>query len=110
MTASTWLWVFQRLSAVVLVVLLALHMAVQHYVDPVAEITFLGVTSRLRPLGVFIIDWVLLMLALFHGLNGLRGVIRDWWPRATRAANWVLTGVGVAATVYGGLALAAFRP
>jgi succinate dehydrogenase/fumarate reductase cytochrome b subunit len=49
-------------------------------------------------------------LALFHGLNGLRGILLEWRPLARRerlvtGALWLL---GISAFGYGMLALWAF--
>lgn len=106
---KAWAWVLQRVSALVLVLLLGTHMAIMHFVDPTAHVSFAGVTVRMQAAFYFFIDWLLLLLALFHGLNGARNVAVDWWPRAERTVNWVLGLVGIVALVYGGIALAAFR-
>jgi len=50
----------------------------------------------------------LLALGLYHGLNGIRNIVLDYWPNAGRAASWILTVIGVAAVGYGSVALAAF--
>lgn len=106
---KAWLWALQRVSALVLVALLGLHMAIMHFVDPTAHVTFAGVSVRMQRAAYFTVDWLLLLLALFHGLNGARNVALDYWPRADRFIGWVLSLVGAAAIVYGGYALAAFR-
>lgn len=106
---KTWAWVLQRFSALLLVALLGIHMGVMHFVDPTATVDFAGVSVRMQSAAYFVVDWLLLILALFHGLNGARNVGLDYWPKADRALTWVLGMIGVVATVYGGIALAAFR-
>lgn len=106
----TWAWILQRLSGAVLVFALGLHWFVQHHVDPGAEITFAGVTVKLKWALYLVADILLLAFAVFHGLNGLRTVVLDF--KISRSAATVLTVVlvvvGVGAIVYGIPPLLAF--
>jgi len=105
---SLWVWIWQRISAVLLLVLVWVHFGIMHFVDPTASITFAHSTLRLQNALYFLVDSCLLILGLFHGLNGLRNIILDYWPKAGRASAWVLGLLGVVLTVYGFTALFAF--
>lgn len=105
--SGTWAWLLHRVSAVLLIPLLALHLAIMHFVDPTATITFAGSSLRLQGSLYLVADTLLLATALYHGLNGVRNVILDYWPRAARGAAWVLWVLGLLALGYGTTALAA---
>jgi len=107
---GVWAWLGQRVSGVVLVFLLGIHLWVLHFVDPGAGVVFQGVAIRLRSVFFIVVDLALLAFSLYHGLNGLRTVILDYSisEKAARKLTWVLTAVGVAAFVYGALGLMAF--
>ncbi|MEW6545377.1 MAG: hypothetical protein AB1446_00475 [Bacillota bacterium] len=99
----TWAWILQRASGAILVFALGLHWLVQHHVSPGAEITFAGVHLKLKWVLYLVSDVLLLVFAVFHGLNGLRTVVLDF--RVSRGAAVVLTVVlvvvGIGAIVYG---------
>jgi len=105
---NLWIWIFQRISAVLLTIFLVVHFGVMHFVDPKVELTFTTSSLRLQGLLYFVVDAGLLTLGLFHGLNGLRNIILDYWPRAARPAGWILGLFGLGATVYGSIALFQF--
>lgn len=62
---NVWLWLFQRVTAVLLVVILGVHLWLANFGQASASLRAI--------LGV-----ILLGLALFHGLNGVRTVIFDF--------------------------------
>jgi succinate dehydrogenase / fumarate reductase membrane anchor subunit len=66
MQRSVALWLTQRITAVLLVVFLGLHLWASNFATDWAAL--------LRS----IIDLSLLVLALFHGLNGVRTVVLDF--------------------------------
>ncbi|MFZ5824343.1 MAG: hypothetical protein ACOY94_08455 [Bacillota bacterium] len=108
MKGSLWNWIGQRVSAVLLLLLVGVHFGIMHFVDPTAEITFASSSLRLKGLLYFLVDSGLLFVGLYHGLNGIRAIIFDYWPKAGRAATWVLTLVGLLFAGYGSAALYLF--
>ena len=87
---NVWLWLFQRVSAVLLVVILGVHLWLANFGQA---------SSSLRAvLGV-----VLLGLALFHGLNGVRTVIFDFniGARGRKFATMLLLLLGVVSLLFG---------
>jgi succinate dehydrogenase hydrophobic anchor subunit len=105
MKGSLWAWIIQRISAVLLLIFVGVHFGIMHFVDPTVEITFADTSLRLKNVLYAIVDSGLLSLGLFHGLNGLRAIIIDYWPRARRTAAYILTVVGLAACGWGSTAL-----
>jgi succinate dehydrogenase / fumarate reductase membrane anchor subunit len=84
---ETWSWFFMRVSGLILVFMALAHFAITHIVNDVVD-TDAGFVFRRwdNPLWRTF-DWVLLALALVHGLNGLRWSIDDYVrSRPARAA------------------------
>jgi len=101
--AGTWAWFFQRLSAVLLVILLALHIYVDHYMDVGVELTVGEVHTRVKQLVFIVVDYSMLAMVLFHGLNGTRTVLFDFdmfikRKKLVDVGLWVL---GVATMIWG---------
>jgi len=107
-TQGLWAWFLQRITAVLLVFFLGTHFFVLHFVPGNMEITFLGVQTRLKSALFMIVDFGLLLTGLYHGLNGVRAVVIDWWPRLAGTVTWFLWIIGLAATVYGWQTLLVF--
>jgi succinate dehydrogenase / fumarate reductase membrane anchor subunit len=76
---EVWSWFFMRISGVVLLFLVLIHLYLMHLVGSgVERVDFAFVASRWDNVGWKSFDWVMLFLALLHGSNGLRIVIDDY--------------------------------
>src|SRR4030042_588550 len=114
--AGTWAWFFQRLSAVLLVVFLGIHLYVSHFMDVGAEtgkdplITFNEVSVRLDQLIYIVVDYGMLSMVLLHGLNGLRTVMFDFdmFAKRKKLIDVTLWAVGIATLIWGILILFPF--
>ena len=74
-----WLWLFMRISGLLLLVLALGHLLVMHLFATGAErINFGFVAVRWASPFWRTWDWMLLMLALVHGINGLRVITLDY--------------------------------
>jgi succinate dehydrogenase / fumarate reductase, membrane anchor subunit len=73
-----WSWYFFRISGLALVVLALGHVLIMHVINSVDVISYSFVAERWRSIGWRIYDWLLLVLALSHGMNGLRLVVDDY--------------------------------
>ncbi len=102
-----WSWLLQRVTAVLLIVCLAVHLILTHILN-IGELDYENIGARLAHRGLTAVDIVLLAAGIFHALNGLRNVLLDYWFTSRRraltltAALWV---VGLAAMGYGTWAL-----
>lgn len=105
-----WLWFLQRLSAVLLVLVLSLHLYQVHYAELGKPILFTGVALRLKNILLLTVDSSLLFLGLFHGLNGLRAVLLDYsfFYKYERQIAWLLTLIGLLFFIWGVRGLWAF--
>lgn len=74
-----WSWLFMRLSGVVLLVLAVGHVLIMHVLDGgVGRVDFKFVQLRWGSPFWRTWDWMMLSLALVHGINGLRVVVMDY--------------------------------
>ncbi len=94
-SAELFSWYFLRVSGVLLVVLALGHIFVTHYLNVPSETTTSFVMARWRNPLWRTFDWLLLTMALWHGLNGLRLSVDDYIHRpglrvTAQATVWVL--------------------
>lgn len=107
---ETWSWFFMRISGLVLLFMALAHFAITHIVNDVTETQFGFVAHRWRNPLWRAFDWVLLALALVHGLNGLRYIIDDYVraPAKRAAVKAVLYTVSGLLFTYGTLTIVTF--
>ncbi|MEX0984585.1 MAG: succinate dehydrogenase hydrophobic membrane anchor subunit [Actinomycetota bacterium] len=108
-----WWWLFMRLSGLLLLVLALGHLAIMHLFETGAErIDFGFVATRWESPFWRTWDWLLLMLALVHGVNGLRNITLDYVQRAgLRSAITMSTYViGLVLMVLGTVIIVTFDP
>ena len=102
-----WSWLFQRITAVLLIVMLAIHLIFTHILS-IGDINYDSIGERLAHAGFVAVDIILLASVIFHALNGLRMVLMDYWLTSRKRAmvvTIVLWVVGIVAMVYGTWAL-----
>jgi succinate dehydrogenase / fumarate reductase, membrane anchor subunit len=74
-----WTWLFMRISGVVLLFLAVGHTLIMHVVgDGVERVNFAFIATRWGSPFWRTWDWALLVLALVHGINGLRVITLDY--------------------------------
>jgi len=98
-----WPWLGQRVTAVLVIVTILIHLVLTHYVA-IGQLSYDNIGERLAAGAVVVNDIVLLLAVVFHGLNGLRMVVLDWGLSSSggrRAFDVVLWLVGIAAVVFG---------
>lgn len=111
MNSGSLRWLLQRISGIVLILLLLGHFAITHYF-PGGEVTYEKVVLRLsQPFWKFL-NLTFLVLCLYHGLNGSWSVLEDYlergWLRITLFG--VLMIGGLALLSLGALTILAFQP
>jgi succinate dehydrogenase membrane anchor subunit len=108
-----WTWVFMRISGLVLLVLAVGHVLIMHVVDDgVGRVNFGFVAARWSSPFWRTWDWALLVLALIHGINGLRVIVLDYVrPAGTRfAINMFFYVTGFVLFVLGTVIVFTFDP
>jgi succinate dehydrogenase / fumarate reductase membrane anchor subunit len=79
---EVWSWFFMRISGVLLVLLVLVHLAIMHvFGGGVERVNFDFVAARWGGMFWKTYDWLLLTLAIVHGANGARVVIEDYVHR-----------------------------
>ena len=116
--SSFWQWFLQRVSGLLLISLVGVHMWMGHISGLGAvisgnreELVMYDVVKLRLAQGVFIfVDFSLLALVLYHGLSGLRSVVLEWGPAARRGKQ-VSIGIlllGIVTFAYGAKVLLVF--
>ncbi|HXE74686.1 MAG TPA: succinate dehydrogenase, hydrophobic membrane anchor protein [Candidatus Xenobia bacterium] len=105
-------WFFMRISGILLLLLALGHLTIMHLVHSVDEVNFAFVAGRWANPLWRLYDWLLLMLAVLHGCNGLRVVVDDYvhspgWRMVTQVAVFALAILFVIA---GSLVILTFSP
>lgn len=101
-----------RVSGVVLLFMALAHLAIMHVINSVEIIDYQFVVRRYMTPFWRTYDLVMLWLALFHGLNGVRTLVEDYvgargWRVVTLASLYV---VGFVFLVLGSLVILTFQP
>ncbi|MUV87145.1 succinate dehydrogenase [Natronomonas sp. CBA1123] len=96
-------WLLQRLTAAFLVVVLAYHFMLLHFVNHAAEVTIAGTTARMSQVGYFITMVSFLVAGTFHGVNGVYNALVNQGLEGTpkTAVKWLLAVAGVMLVVQG---------
>jgi succinate dehydrogenase membrane anchor subunit len=108
-----WWWVFMRVSGLMLLVLAVGHVLIMHVVgEGVDRVNFGFVAVRWQSPFWRSWDWLMLSLALVHGINGLRMITLDYIrrPGVRVAVNWFFTIAGMAAFALGSIIVFTFDP
>ena len=70
-------WLLQRISAVILFVLLIVHYVTYHFISK-GVIQYESVVSKMKSPWFNLIQFLFLITALYHGLNGFWNVVEDY--------------------------------
>lgn len=87
---ETFSWYYFRISGVALVFLVILHLFIMHVNTDVSCTTYAFIAYRYSNVFWRLFDWLLLTLALTHGMNGLRVVIDDY-VRSSSTRIWLMS-------------------
>jgi succinate dehydrogenase / fumarate reductase membrane anchor subunit len=108
-----WTWIFMRISGLLLLVLAVGHVLIMHVVaGGVGRVNFGFVAARWQSPFCRTWDWALLVLALIHGINGLRVIVLDYVrPAGARfAINMFFYVTGFVLFVLGTVIVFTFDP
>jgi succinate dehydrogenase / fumarate reductase membrane anchor subunit len=108
-----WAWLFMRISGIVLLFLAVGHVLIMHVLDTgVDRVNFAFIQLRWAEPFWKTWDWLMLVLALLHGVNGLRMIVLDYVrPAGVRLAiNSFFTVLGTALMALGTIIVVTFDP
>ncbi len=101
---SGWLWLFKIVSGLLLVLILLIHLIVNHMLGTEGGLlTFAEVVKYYQNPIIPIMEGAFLIFVVSHSLIGLRSIILDLnpSPKVLSGVTWVLTGVGAVSIIYG---------
>ncbi|MCX7878457.1 MAG: hypothetical protein N2510_07445, partial [Ignavibacteria bacterium] len=94
--------VFQRISGLILVVMMIGHYILMHY-NPESGHTYDAVLARMQSNWYRVFDLTFLVLGMYHGLNGVWGIFRDYklkqWQSISILGTLII--LGLAFTLWG---------
>ncbi len=105
-------WWLQRITGAALVVLLAAHFWVEHFMSAElrrGDLSYEAIHARIANPAWPFIDIAFLLVALWHGLNGLRNIVLDYSRVGRRAAQAVTVVLIAAGVVWAWWGISAFR-
>lgn len=107
-----WSWYYFRISGVLLLFLVLGHVYVVHIATPIEKVNYAFVAARYSQPFWRTYDLLTLLLAMSHGINGMRLIIHDYVrPRTVRVfAFSVLYSAALIFTVLGALVILTFQP
>ena len=102
-SSFTMRWLVQAGLGILLVILLAIHLIVNHWAAPHGLLTYADVVRYYDIPGIAWMEAAFLIVVTVHCLLGLHSILLDLSlsARVTRVATWLLTFVGLTAIVYG---------
>jgi succinate dehydrogenase / fumarate reductase membrane anchor subunit len=105
-------WVFMRVSGVFLMLLVLGHVLIVHVITDISMVNYVFVAHRWESPFWRTYDWLMLVLALTHGANGLKTLIDDYVHRpAYRIISLtVLASFAVIFLIIGSLVILTFEP
>jgi succinate dehydrogenase / fumarate reductase membrane anchor subunit len=96
-------WLWQRITAAFLVVVLAFHFFLLHFVHHAADVTFAMSAARMEQLSYYSLMVLFLVTATFHGVNGVYNALINQGLSGQRktAIKWVLVAASILLIVQG---------
>lgn len=100
---TTWLWLLKILTGVLVVLILTIHLIVQHLVNPDGLLTFQQVVQWVSNPWVALMEGTFVVLVIIHALLGVRSVILDLHPSqgVLRILDLIFIVLGIVGIVYG---------
>ena len=96
-------WLWQRITAAFLVVVLAFHFFLLHFVWHADEVTFALSAARMETLSYYSLMILFLVTATFHGVNGVYNALINAGLSGQKrtAVKWTLVVASVVLVVQG---------
>lgn len=105
-------YLFMRLTGCGLLILAVGHMLIQHVLNSSGNLTIQFVAGQWNSWGWKTYDMLLLVFAISHGFNGLRGILEDYIHNETTML-WItrfLVVFCIITIVWAGFAISTFDP
>lgn len=105
-------YLFMRMSGLILLILAVGHMIIQHVLNSSGNLTLIFVAEQWNSWGWKVYDIFLLLFAIPHGVNGLRGILEDYIhnPGVMKTINVILAIFVVATVIWAAIGISLFDP
>ena len=105
-------WYFMRISAIGLFFLVILHLIFNHVTTDVSCTSYQLIAARYTNPYWRVYDWLMLTLALLHGMSGLRVVVDDYVGTQVWRVRilWLLIMLTLVLFMVGTVTLITFQP
>jgi succinate dehydrogenase / fumarate reductase membrane anchor subunit len=100
-------WLLQRISAVILFVLLMLHFVTYHFLAQGRPVNYRWIVTKAGNWWFPLLQFAFLLTALYHGLNGVWSVLEDYTSSRFWRLVWysLLLTVGIVLLFVGSLTI-----
>ncbi len=100
---TAWLWLLKIASGVLIIVILIIHLIVNHFTAPNGLLSYTEVIAYYQNPLIPLMEGIFLTFVVVHSLVGLRSILLDLKPSRAllRIADGGLTLFGVIAIAYG---------
>lgn len=100
---GVWLWLIKIISGVLIIVILIIHLVVNHFVAEGALLSYADVVSYYSNPIIPAMEIAFLIFVVTHSLVGLRSIVLDLKPSRSvlTGVNWLFTAIGLVSIVYG---------
>ncbi|SMO64456.1 succinate dehydrogenase [Halorubrum cibi] len=97
------MWLLQRVTAAFLLVVLAFHFFLLHFVHHADEVSFLMSAGRMETVSYYSLMVLFLLTATFHGVNGVYNALVNQGLTGTKRTviKWTLVAASVVLIVQG---------
>ena len=102
-TENSWLWLTKQLSGAFVIILIIVHLVVNHLVADTGLLSYSDVVVYVSNPWIALMESVFLITVIGHSLLGLRSVILDFGPveKVMRIIDTFLVALGIVASLYG---------
>ena len=100
---NTWLWLVKIITGPLLLVLLGIHLVVNHFIGETGLLTYTDIVAYYQNPIIPIMEICFLIAVVTHSLSGLRGIILDLKPSRNilKVVDIILVIAGVSVIIYG---------
>ena len=100
---GAWLWLIKAISGALIIVILFIHLVVNHLVAPNGLLSYADVLKYYQNPIIPGMEILFVTLVVSHALIGLRGILLDLKPsrKLLTGINWLFALVGVVTIIYG---------
>ena len=100
---NTWLWLLKILTGTLLVILLGIHLVVNHFIGEGGLLTYADVVAYYQNPIIPIMETCFLAIVVSHSLIGLRGILLDLKPSRSllKVMDVIFVLGGISIVVYG---------